>query len=632
MCGITGIYAFNDKGKSFFPEIEKAIQALNKRGPDNQGIYINQNVALGHTRLSIIDVSESASQPFLDETQRYVIVYNGEIYNFKQLKQELINKGQYFKSNSDTEVLLKLYILNKEKCLDRLQGFFAFAIYDKETEELFIARDRIGIKPLLIYKDSDKLIFASEMKAIMAYNINLTLDYTSLLNYLQLNYIPAPDSIFKEVKKITPGSWLRLKGKEFEKECYYNIPAIIDNNNYNNISMEQASQQLETLLEQSVTKRLVSDVPLGAFLSGGIDSSIIVALAAKQVKNLNTFTIGFKDEPLFDETYYARLVSQKYNTNHTEFSLTTDDIFNEFYNILNYIDEPYGDSSALAVYILSKNTRNHVTVALSGDGADELFGGYNKHLAEYYARKFSAFSPFLKLASPLWNILPKSRNTKYGNIIRQLKRFTNGISLPEKERYWRWCAFTNVNEALSLLNQPVALSDFKEKQNKILSTFTSNGDLNQVLYADMHLVLQNDMLVKVDLMSMANSIEVRVPYLDHELVNFMFSLPYQYKINNRKRKIILLETFGHLLPDQLLNRSKHGFEVPLLKWFRTDLKNLIENDLLSETFIKEQKIFNYNEILKLKNKLFSSNPDESVARIYGLIVFQYWYKKYLANR
>jgi len=632
MCGITGIYAFNDKGKSFFPEIEKAIQALNKRGPDNQGIYINQNVALGHTRLSIIDVSESASQPFLDETQRYVIVYNGEIYNFKQLKQELINKGQYFKSNSDTEVLLKLYILNKEKCLDRLQGFFAFAIYDKETEELFIARDRIGIKPLLIYKDSDKLIFASEMKAIMAYNINLTLDYTSLLNYLQLNYIPAPDSIFKEVKKITPGSWLRLKGKEFEKECYYNIPAIIDNNNYNNISMEQASQQLETLLEQSVTKRLVSDVPLGAFLSGGIDSSIIVALAAKQVKNLNTFTIGFKDEPLFDETYYARLVSEKYNTNHTEFSLTTDDIFNEFYNILNYIDEPYGDSSALAVYILSKNTRNHVTVALSGDGADELFGGYNKHLAEYYARKFSAFSPFLKLASPLWNILPKSRNTKYGNIIRQLKRFTNGISLPEKERYWRWCAFTNVNEALSLLNQPVALSDFKEKQNKILSTFTSNGDLNQVLYADMHLVLQNDMLVKVDLMSMANSIEVRVPYLDHELVNFMFSLPYQYKINNRKRKIILLETFGHLLPDQLLNRSKHGFEVPLLKWFRTDLKNLIENDLLSETFIKEQKIFNYNEILKLKNKLFSSNPDESVARIYGLIVFQYWYKKYLANR
>ncbi len=632
MCGITGIYAFNDKGKSFFPEIEKAIQALNKRGPDNQGIYINQNVALGHTRLSIIDVSESASQPFLDETQRYVIVYNGEIYNFKQLKQELINKGQYFKSNSDTEVLLKLYILNKEKCLDRLQGFFAFAIYDKETEELFIARDRIGIKPLLIYKDSDKLIFASEMKAIMAYNINLTLDYTSLLNYLQLNYIPAPDSIFKEVKKITPGSWLRLKGKEFEKECYYNIPAIIDNNNYNNISMEQASQQLETLLEQSVTKRLVSDVPLGAFLSGGIDSSIIVALAAKQVKNLNTFTIGFKDEPLFDETYYARLVSQKYNTNHTEFSLTTDDIFNEFYNILNYIDEPYGDSSALAVYILSKNTRNHVTVALSGDGADELFGGYNKHLAEYYARKFSAFSPFLKLASPLWNILPKSRNTKYGNIIRQLKRFTNGISLSEKERYWRWCAFTNVNEALSLLNQPVALSDFKEKQNKILSTFTSNGDLNQVLYADMHLVLQNDMLVKVDLMSMANSIEVRVPYLDHELVNFMFSLPYQYKINNRKRKIILLETFGHLLPDQLLNRSKHGFEVPLLKWFRTDLKNLIENDLLSETFIKEQKIFNYNEILKLKNKLFSSNPDESVARIYGLIVFQYWYKKYLANR
>lgn len=632
MCGITGVYTFEDSGKKFFPEINKAVEAIRLRGPDKQGVFVGEKAALGHARLSVIDVSEAASQPFFDESQRYVIVFNGEIYNFKQLKKELTDKGHTFRTNSDTEVLLKLYIIFKEKCLEKLQGFFAFAIYDKKTDILFIARDRIGIKPFLIYTDNEKLLFASEMKAMMAYSVKLTIDKTSLLNYLQLNYIPAPDSIFNEVKKVKAGSWIKISGKEIEEGAFYNIPIIDKNTIYSNLSIDEAAKNIDRLLEKAVEKRLISDVPLGAFLSGGIDSSVIVALASKHTSKLNTFSIGFKDEAMFDETYYARLVAEKYKTNHTEFLLTTDDIYNEFYNILDYIDEPFADSSALAVYILSKETRKHVTVALSGDGADEMFGGYNKHYAEYRARKYAGIAPILKLTSPLWSVLPKSRNSKFGNLIRQLDRYSKGVSLSLPDRYWRWCAFADVNDAKKLLNEYFSLDNYIERKQKILSGITNKGDINQIFYTDMHLVLQNDMLVKVDMMSMANSLEVRVPFLDHELVDYVFSLPVHFKINNNNRKIILKKAFSKLLPEELLNRPKHGFEVPLLKWFRTDLKKLIEKELLSESFIIEQGIFNYQEINKLKKCLFSSNPDESVARIYGLIVFQHWYKKYLANR
>ncbi len=632
MCGITGVYTFEDSGKKFFPEINKAVEAIKLRGPDKQGVFVGEKAALGHARLSVIDVSEAASQPFFDESQRYVIVFNGEIYNFKQLKKELTDKGHTFRTNSDTEVLLKLYIIFKEKCLEKLQGFFAFAIYDKKTDILFIARDRIGIKPFLIYTDNEKLLFASEMKAMMAYSVKLTIDKTSLLNYLQLNYIPAPDSIFNEVKKVKAGSWIKISGKEIEEGAFYNIPIIDKNTIYSNLSIDEAAKNIDRLLEKAVEKRLISDVPLGAFLSGGIDSSVIVALASKHTSKLNTFSIGFKDEAMFDETYYARLVAEKYKTNHTEFLLTTDDIYNEFYNILDYIDEPFADSSALAVYILSKETRKHVTVALSGDGADEMFGGYNKHYAEYRARKYAGIAPILKLTSPLWSVLPKSRNSKFGNLIRQLDRYSKGVSLSLPDRYWRWCAFADVNDAKKLLNEYFSLDNYIERKQKILSGITNKGDINQIFYTDMHLVLQNDMLVKVDMMSMANSLEVRVPFLDHELVDYVFSLPAHFKINNNDRKIILKKAFSKLLPEELLNRPKHGFEVPLLKWFRTDLKKLIEKELLSESFIIEQGIFNYQEINKLKKCLFSSNPDESVARIYGLIVFQHWYKKYLANR
>ncbi len=627
MCGITGIYAFTEKGKSFISHTPQAVNSIIKRGPDCNRIYTHNKVSLGHVRLSIIDISDAASQPYADETGRYTIIYNGEIFNFKDLKQSLVRKGISFQTQSDTEVLLKLYIHEGPTFLNRLNGFFAFAIYDKKEESLFIARDRIGIKPLLIYTDENALIFASEMKAILAYNIQKDIDYESLYAYLQLNYIPSPYSIFKNVYKLQPGSYIEIKDNTIKKSNYYLIPNI-ETKDYTKLSYESAQKELAKLINQSVQKRLIADVPLGAFLSGGIDSSVIVAIASKYVDKLNTFSIGYKDEPLFDETKYAELVAKRYHTNHTVFQLSNDDLYHNLHKVLDYTDEPYADSSALAVNILSMHTRKQVTVALSGDGADELFSGYLKHSAELKIRNGGLLLNLLKLGTPLFNLFPQSRNSKLANLNRQLVRFGKGMRMNEKDRYWRWCGYADENEIDRLLPNKINQSYYQQRKNDFLKVIKPDGSFNDVLYTDMHLVLQNDMLVKVDMMSMENALEVRVPFLDYHVVDFAFTLPVDYKIRNNYRKCIVQDAFRNYLPAELYQRPKHGFEVPLLKWFQSELKSLITDDLLNDSFVEQQQIFEVPEIRNLKKKVFSNNPGDAVARVWGLIVFQYWWKKY----
>ena len=633
MCGITGIYAFNEIGRFFMINMFAATDALSQRGPDSSGTFTHGYVGLGHRRLSIIDTSSDGRQPMTDETERYTIVFNGEIFNFPELKQQLEAKGYNFRSSSDTEVLLNLYIHEKENCLKHLNGFFAFAIYDKEQEILFIARDRMGIKPLLYFQDEDKLIFASEMKAVLAYGIPRELDYVSLQQYLQLNYIPAPHTIFKGVQKLLPGYYMYLKGNEVTTKPYYQIPQTYNRWTANQMSYEKVQSTLVELLEESVRKRLIADVPLGAFLSGGIDSSVIVALASKYTDHLNTFSIGYRDEPFFDETRYANLVAKKYKTNHTVFSLSNEDLYEHLFDMLDYTDEPFADSSALAVYILSKRTRKRVTVALSGDGADELFGGYNKHLGEYKVREGGLMAGAVKTLQPLWDVLPKSRNSIVGNKVRQLQKFAEGMSKTEKERYWRFCTFVNEENARNVLsNQSLQLASeqaFEERKNSLLKHLDEDGDFNEFLYTDMQLVLPNDMLTKVDLMSMAHGLEIRVPFLDYTVVNFAFSLPAEFKVDGTMKKRIVQDAFRSHLPKELYNRPKQGFEVPLLKWFRNELQPLITNDLLKDDFIQQQGIFNVDNIRELKEKLFSSNPEDVHARIWGLLVFQYWWKKYM---
>jgi len=625
MCGITGVYAFNEIGRIYHINLWNATEALSRRGPDRGNTFTHNYVGLGHRRLSIIDTSNGGNQPMTDESGRYTIVFNGEIFNFLEIRQELQQGGIEFQSSSDTEVLLRLYMLEGVKCLNRLNGFFVFALYDNQREELIIARDRFGVKPLLYTIDEDKVLFASEMKALFVFGFPRELDAVSLQQYLQLNYIPAPDTIFKDVKKLLPGHWMKIKGREIIVEKYYQIPAQKPGLGQI-LSYEAAQNQLTKLLEAAVQRRMIADVPLGAFLSGGIDSSVIVALASRHTNQLNTFSIGYRDEPFFDETRYANLVARKFNTNHTVFSLSNDDLLDGLYDMLDYTDEPFADSSALAVYILSKRTRKKVTVALSGDGADEIFAGYNKHAAEFRVRAGGWQNSMVASLKTLWDALPKSRSSSFGNKVRQLQKFAEITALSPRERYWRMATFTSDTEAGTLLNV-AAQQGFAARKNTILRHLADEKDFNNFLRTDVELVLANDMLTKVDLMSMANSLEVRNPFLDYTVVEFAFSLPTGYKIDSRMKKKIVQDAFRNELPPELYKRPKHGFEVPLLKWMRNELKSLITDDLLADDFIAGQGIFSVTEVRKLKEKLFSANPEDVHARIWGLIVFQYWWKK-----
>jgi len=629
MCGITGVFAFNLVGKFNMIHVTAATMALHRRGPDFQDIYIDEFIGLGHRRLSIIDTRSIAHQPMWDESKRYCIIFNGEIFNFQELRKELESTGVTFTTQSDTEVLLKIFIHLGEACLPRLNGFFSFCIYDKVQQSFFIARDRYGIKPLLYLFDEDKFLFASEMKSILEYGIDKELDYSSLFTYLQLNYIPAPGTIFKHVKKLMPGHYLKVSQKKIEDHCYYSIPY---EGSQPVLSYKEAKEKLKTLLEESVQRRLVADVPLGAFLSGGIDSSVITALASKHKPDLHTFSIGFRDEKYFDETTYANLVAKHFKTNHTVFSLTNDDLFSHVNSVLDYMDEPFADSSAINVYILSKETRKHATVALSGDGADELLAGYNKHAAFHRSIHRGWKENMMVALAPVWNSMPQSRNGKVSNTFRQFKRFADGMKLTSKERYWRWAGYATEIEVSSILSEnsksKFQAQEYEAFKKELLSAIPEKESINDLLLSDMYLVLPNDMLTKVDLMSMANGLEVRVPFLDFKVVNFLFSLPDDYKITHSIRKRILQDAFRESLPEKLYNRPKKGFEVPLLKWLRNEMKSLITDHLLSQKNITEQGIFNYDEIEKLKQQLFSANPQDAAARIWALVVFQWWWKKY----
>lgn len=628
MCGIAGTYLFNNNEGIDTDGLHNALFALQRRGPDSSGTYISDKVCLGHTRLSIIDTSELANQPFTDPSLRFTLVYNGMIYNYRQLRNQLEKKQIRFQSESDTEVLMHWLIEHGPDGINQLQGFFSFALFDKVEDKILLARDRFGIKPMYYYFNENRFIFASELKAMLALKIPRIIDMVSLSAYLHLNYIPGPWSIFEQVNKLLPGHYMLVTKKGIELHEYYRIETNPENNSFIP-DYEAAKNILKEKLAASVHKRMVAEVPLGAFLSGGIDSSIITALAAREIKHLNTFSIGFSDEPMFDETHHARAVAKMHNTNHTEFRLTTHDLLNCLMAVLDYTDEPFADSSALAVYILSRETRKKVTVALSGDGADELFAGYNKHLAEWKMRNPSLESELLKHLQPLLSRLPQSRNNYLFNKIRQFNRFGLGMKLNATQRYWRWAGFSNHGEIDLMIKNNSLSHQLEARKQHWLKPLSDSETMNAVLLTDMQLVLPYDMLTKVDLMSMANSLEVRVPFLDHEVVNYVFTLPDHYKIDGKQRKKILRDTFRADLPPELYTRKKQGFEVPLLRWFRRDLQGLIENEWLSESFITQQNLFNYQAIKTLKNRLHSKNPGDSPARIWGLIVFQHWWKKHM---
>ena len=643
MCGICGIITKRSEG---FEErlLEEMCRTIGHRGPDDDGIWVSEDskfgkIGLGHKRLSIIDLSDAGHQPMFSKDGTLAIVYNGEIYNFKELRTELEKKGHTFQSQTDTEVILHLYEEEGLEAIQRLNGMFAFALWDEKNSRLWICRDRIGIKPLVYCWDGKHFVFASEIKALLCDPvISKNLNYEALYLYLSLNYIPAPYTIFDGIKKLEPGQYILLENGKLEIRKYWDIPQNTDPQVQQLPHREQHKiyeQQLFEILSDAVRIRMIADVPLGAFLSGGIDSSIIVALMAMHSKTpVKTFSIGFKDDKLYDETSYAREVAHLYKTDHHEFKLSYQELLDVFPEVLSTFDEPFADSSAIPTYIVSRETRKHVTVALSGDGGDELFAGYRSYLGEFFYPYYLMIPSIIRKGGfeKIINRFPDSRNVKILEYIRRLKKFIKGSqgNLPERLLSLREVFPLDLRQDILIKNwnrmdrkrDDLALEWIKKK----IDSF--QGDpINTILFTDVKNSLPGDMLTKVDWMSMKNSLEVRVPLLDHRVVEFAFNMPGPIKLRGGITKYILKETFQNILPKSLYRRPKAGFEIPISRWLKTDLRFLIDKYLGRERIVR-QGIFDYPVIEKLIGYHMANKTDTSWM-LWNLIVFQHWYESYL---
>jgi asparagine synthase (glutamine-hydrolysing) len=637
MCGICGKIDLTGKA---VPQalLRSMTESFAYRGPDDEGFFFEGPVGLGHRRLSIIDLSPSGRQPMSNEDQTLWLVFNGEIYDFAETRKELVARGHTLKSRTDTETVLHLYEEEGVSCLKHLNGMFGFALWDARLQRLWLARDRLGKKPLVYYWDGKRLLFASEIKAILRDpEVPREIDFEALDLYLTLNYIPATWTIFKNIRKLLPGHYLLLEKGKLSIQSYWDIPVNGGEPEVPSpsdpVQWNQCKERLRALLDASVRRRLIADVPLGAFLSGGIDSSIIVALMARHSSRpVKTFSIGYKDLPSFDETRYAREVATFNSTEHYEFKLGYKDILDAFPKVLDNLDEPFADSSAVPTYIVSRETKRHVTVALSGDGGDELFAGYRMYLGEYWAKHYARIPGVLreKVIAPFIQSLPDARDKPSLELIRRAKKFLRGMSLSFPERFCGWREIFPFSMRRKLLRRPpdrnFYLDLIRQAVEEKKGLFPEDG-INLMLYLDVKGLLPGDMLTKVDRMSMANSLEVRVPFLDYTLVQYVFGLKGSTKLGAWRGKHILLETFKDLLPPLLHNRPKWGFEMPIGAWLRKELKFLID-EYLHKDRVERQGIFDPRIIRDMVANHMSGRQDTSW-QLWNLIVFEHWHEKYI---
>lgn len=642
MCGICG--NLNIDGWPVSREaINRMCTALAHRGPDDAGVYIGHamdnegqgvGVGLGHARLSVIDLSASGHQPMCNEDGSVWIVYNGEIYNFKSLKEDLVRRGHKFVSDTDTEVIIHLYEEEGPEAVRHLNGMFAFALWDACNARLWLCRDRVGIKPLVYGFDGRRLAFASEIKALRELpEFDTEIDREALSLYLAFNYIPAPYTIHRGIRKLPPGSSMVWENGQIRIWRYWKVrQGPIDYNLRNPSAAEGLGpwkKRLFAVMTDAVVSRMIADVPLGAFLSGGIDSSIIVALMARHSSQpVKTFSIGFKDADLFDETRYAREMAKLYQTDHHEFKLSGQDMIDVFENALGALDEPFADSSAIPAYIVSMHTRRHVTVALSGDGGDELFAGYRSYLGEYWHPKYMNLpEPVRDAVEKAIAGLPDSRDRKWLEQVRRLKKFMNAThgSFPDRLLALKTVFPLAIRNKLLLHHAGSRTDSAAWWVERLLSEF-SGDRINRMLYTDFADSLPGDMLHKVDMMSMQHALEVRVPFLDYRVVELAFSMGGDLKIRGFKTKYILKETFRHILPSSLMHRSKAGFEIPISQWLKNDLRFLL-SDYLSKERIEAQGIFDFTTIQRLVSDLLENRTDTSWM-LWNLIVFQYWYERH----
>ena len=628
MCGICG--KINFTGKPVEEGLLRAMaETLTHRGPDDEGVYIGGSVGLGHRRLSVIDLSKAAHQPMPNEDETLWIVYNGEVYNFEELKEELLAKGHRFRSHSDTEVILHLYEEEGAKSVERLRGMFAFAIWDTKKKELFLARDRTGQKPLF-YRIDDKdetFHFASEIKAILKDpTVKARPDLTAIDHYMTWQCVPAPYSAFDGIKKLPPAHYMTIKDGKAKLTRYWRL----DYTPKLDMTESEIKSKLVYEMREAVKLRMISDVPLGAFLSGGVDSSAVVALMA-EVSNqpIKTFAIGFKDAA-YNELSYAKIIAERFKTNHTEFIIEPNAL-EILPKLVWHYGEPFADSSAIPTYYVSQLARDKVTVALNGDGGDESFAGYERYMANELSDRITRFlpKPLARLMLMIAMKLPHGTSPK--NTLWRAKRFLQGSLKTPEMRNADWMGHFSPE-----IKRELYTSDLLDKLSESLpydaylkrfSETDAVSSLDKLLYNDINSYLPEDLLVKVDVASMASSLEARSPFLDHKFMEFAATIPSSLKLKGRTTKYILKEALRGILPDNILFRPKMGFAVPIDRWFKNELKEMAYDTLLSTKAI-ERGYFKAASIERILNEHVTGKWNWH-HQIYNLLMLELWHREFI---
>ncbi len=630
MCGICGKINIDAKKKVDGNLIERMCSVLSHRGPDDAGIYLKDNMGFGHRRLSVLDVTSAGHQPMTNEDRTIWLVFNGEIYNYCELRKELENKGHIFSSSSDTETIIHLYEEKGIECLQDLRGMFAFALWDAKEKSLFLARDRLGKKPLVYSHNNNRLLFASELKALLFdQEVSREINTTAIQNYLTYGYIASPQTIFSDIKKLPPAHYLILKEGSIKIKKYWNLSY------QKKLVYGSSNEYREHFLElfyESVKLRLRSDVSFGAFLSGGIDSSIIVAVMSKLLDQpVKTFYLGFEEES-YNELPFARLVADKYKTEHHEF-VVKPDVVDVLPKLMWSYNEPFADPSAVPTYYLSKATRQHVTVALSGDGGDECFAGYNRYANALAARKYEKFAKYIgaRQINKVAQMLPFGGARS--SFFNRSKRYLKYICGKSERHYMRWISHLD-----SEMRNEIYSPSFKENMRGIepsdyIENLYNCSDaetfIDKILNVDVMSYLPEDLMVKADIASMACSLEVRSPFIDHKIMEFAASLPSDMKIHKGTLKYFLKQASSDLLPAEVIQRKKLGFGLPIAPWLRGELKEMAYDMLLDKRAI-ERGYFRREKIEALLAEHMTGQCDHCY-RIWNLLCLELWFKAYEEN-
>lgn len=590
MCGIAGATR-NLLGTNHPNTLNRMNDVMLHRGPDMGEVYYDDGIGLCHRRLSIIDLSEDGRQPMHSSDKRYTIVFNGEIYNFQELRKELQGKGHHFRTRTDTEVLLYAYIEYGPASLEKINGMFAYAIWDNKEKKLFAARDRIGKKPFYYFSHDGQFAFASEIKSLLEIKaIQPEIDTTALVDYLKYLFIPHPKSIYKNIFKLPPGHYLLYSNGNLQIKEYWDI----DFSQPSRHSEKELEEELLQIIEESVQSRLLSDVPLGAFLSGGIDSSGIVALMSQASSSpVTTCTIGFQDKAL-NEAEYAKEFAHSLQADHHE-HYVQDEPAQIVKKLVWHFDEPFADSSMVPTYYVSKMARKNVTVALSGDGGDENFAGYAKYSIDQFENKVRDYTPsfLLQFFSSVSGLFPGSTTCK------KINSLSSSALLTPDQGFFITNSFITDQQLQKLLSPEIKKQVHSYNSADHITNYykKANGPdhLSKILYTDLKLLLPGDFLVKVDRMSMANSLEVRSPLLDYKLIELAATIPSSMKLRGNQKKYILKKSFSKILPEAILTRKKHGFESPISRWFRNEVKEMATN-----TFFKNERLQEYFNVASIK--------------------------------